>query len=135
MPQTPRITIETQFSIFLDNRPGTLARTCQALAKASINILALSISDTVDHVVVRLVVSDAKHAMKILHELHATVQERDVVFMDVPNHSGALAAVAQKLAEAGINIEYAYCTSFASQEVGHLVLRTNDIEVTIDALS
>lgn len=129
------ISIETQLSVFLDNRPGTLARTCQALAKEGINIMALSISDTVDHAVVRLVVSDAKKAVKVLDALHATVHERDVVFMDVPNKPGMLAKIAQKLAEAGINIEYAYCTSSADQEVGKLVLRTNNIEETIDALS
>jgi len=129
------ISIETQLSIFLDNRPGTLARTCQALAKEDINILALSISDTVDHAVVRMVVSDAKKAVQVLQAMHATVQERDVILMEVPNKPGMLAKVAQKLAEAGINIEYAYCTSSASQEMGNLVLRTNDIEETVDVLS
>jgi hypothetical protein len=105
------------------------------LAKANVNILALSISDTVDHAVVRIVVSDAKKAIQVLQALHATVQEREVVFMDVPNKPGMLAKVAQKLAEAGINIEYAYCTSSAAQEIGNLVLRTNDIEETINVLS
>ena len=129
------ISIETQLSIFLDNRPGALARTCQALAKERVNILALSISDTVDHAVVRLVVHDAKKAVKVLEALHATVQEREVLFMDVPNKPGALAEVAEKMAEAGINIEYAYCTTSASQETGNLVLRTNNLEETINALS
>ena len=49
--------VERQLSVFLDNRPGTLARTCQALAKEGVNILALSMSDTVDHIVVRLIAS------------------------------------------------------------------------------
>ncbi len=129
------ISIEAQLAIFLDNRPGTLSRTCQALAKEGINILALSISDTVDHAVVRMVVSDAKKAAKVLELLHTTVQERDVIFMEVPNKPGMLAQIAQKLAAAGINIEYAYCTGSTSQEIGNLVLRTNDIEATIDALS
>jgi len=129
------ISIQTQLAIFLDNRPGTLARTCQALAKAKVNILALSISDTVDHAVVRLVVDDAKQAVKVLEGMHATVQERDVIFMDVPNKPGMLAKIAEQLAEAGINIEYAYCTASTTQESGNLVLRTNDIEETINALS
>ena len=129
------ISIQTQLSIFLDNRPGTLARTCQALAKEGLNILALSISDTVDHAVVRMVVNDAKKAAQVLKALHATVQEREVILMDIPNQPGALAKVAEQLAEAGINIEYAYCASSASQEIGHMVLRTNDLEATIDVLS
>ena len=129
------ISIETQLSVFLDNRPGTMARACQALAKEGINILALSILDTVDHAVLRMVVSDAKRAVKILAALHSSIQEREVVFMDVPNQPGTLARLAQQLAETGINIEYAYCTASTSQTSGMLVLRTNDIEGAINALS
>lgn len=129
------ISIEKQFSIFLDNRPGTLARTCQALARDGVNILALSISDTVDHAVVRMITSDAGKTARVLQVLHATVHERDVVLMQVPNRPGVMAEVAQKLASAGINIEYAYCAASASQEHGTMVLRTNDVEETINALS
>ncbi len=129
------MTIERQLSIFLDNRPGTLARTCQALAKEAVNILALSISDTVDHAVIRMVVTDVKKAAQVLQGLHVTVQEREVVFMNLSNAPGQLASIAQKLAEAGINIEYAYCTATPSQPTGNMVLRTNDIEATINILS
>jgi len=130
------ISIEPQLAIFLDNRPGALARLCQALAKEGINIWSMSISDTVDHAVVRMVVSDAKKAATILQQqLHLPLQERDVVFMDIPNRPGILGEIAQKLTAAGINIEYAYCTSSKTQEQGNLVLRTNNIEETINALS
>lgn len=129
------ISIETQLSIFLDNRPGMLARACQALAKEQINILAMAISDTIDHAIIRLVVSDAKQAAAILQKLQLPVHERQVIFMDVPNTPGSLARIAERLAEAGVNIEYAYCTGSPTQPAGHLVLRTNDIEATINALS
>ncbi len=129
------ISIETQLSIFLDNRPGMLARTCQALAKEQINILAMCISDTVDHAIIRLVVSDVKKAAKLLQGLQLPVHERQVIFMDVPNAPGSIANISEQLAEAGINIEYAYCTGATSQPTGNLVLRTNDIEATINALS
>jgi hypothetical protein len=129
------IRIEKQLSVFLENRPGALARICQALLKAKINILALSLLDTVDHVVVRMIVDQATAAERILDSLHAMVQARDVVFMDLPNQAGALAGVCQRLAEAGINIEYAYCTCSPSHSAGELVLRTNDLEATINALS
>jgi hypothetical protein len=129
------IKIETQLAVFMDNRPGMLARTCQALAKAKINILALSILDTVDHAIVRMIVDKTKEAERVLSEMHAMVQGREVVYMDVPNAVGALASIAERLAEAGINLEYAYCTTPASQNAGALVLRTNDLEATINALS
>ncbi len=130
------ISIERQFSVFVDNRPGTLARACQALAKEGVNILALSISDTIDDAVVRFVVDDKKKAATALNSLHLTVHERDVIFMELPNQPGILATVAQKLAAAGINIEYAYCTSSTvAGQPGRLVLRPSDIEGAISALS
>jgi hypothetical protein len=129
------IKIETQLALFMDNRPGMLARTCQALANAKINIMALSILDTVDHAIVRMVVDKPKEAEQVLSRLHAMVQCRDVVFMEVPNQVGALAGIAERLAEAGINLEYAYCTGSPSHSAGAIVLRTNDLEATINALS
>lgn len=129
------IRIEPQLALFMENRPGMLARTCQALANAKVNILAMSILDTVDHVVVRLVVDKAKDAEQVLSKMHAMVQRHDVVVMDVPNRAGALADIAERLAEAGINLEYAYCTASPGQGEGALVLRTNDLESTINALS
>ena len=127
------IRIEKQLAVFLDNRPGTLARSCQALSKAQINILALSILDTVDHAVVRMVVDKPQEAERVLSGLHAMVQARDVIVMDVANEPGVLAKIAERLAGAGINIEYAYSTS--SKEQGALILRTNDLEGAINALS
>ena len=127
--------IEKQLAIFMDNRPGMLARTCEALAQAQINILALSIIDNVDHAIVRMVVDKSSDAERVLAKLHEKVQEKDVVLMEVPNKIGALARIAERLAEAGINLEYAYCTSSPAQSTGALVLRTNDLEATINALS
>ena len=83
----------------------------------------------------RQVVDHPKEAEQALSRLHATVQRRDVVFMDVPNQVGALAHIAERLAAAGINLEYAYCTASISHSGGALVLRTNDLEATINALS
>ena len=129
------IQIKPQLAVFLDNRPGMLLRTCQAMAAARVNILALSILDTVDHAIVRMVVDQPKEAEQVLSKLHAMVQRRDVVVMDVPNQVGVLAGIADKLTQAGINIEYAYCTATGAQQTGALVLRTNDLEATINALS
>ena len=129
------IKISPQLAVFMDNRPGMLARTCQALAKANINILALSILDTVDHAIVRMVVDKEKEAEGVLAGMHALVQRHDVIVMDVPNEVGALATIAEHLAEAGINLEYAYCTASTAHSAGAIVLRTNDLEATINALS
>lgn len=129
------IKIETQLTLFLDNRPGTLARVCQALARAKINIFALSILDAVDHAVIRIIVDKTKEAERILSDLREPLHAREVVFMDMPNEPGSLLRVAEKLAASGINIEYAYCTASPAHSEGALVLRTSDLEATINALS
>ena len=129
------ITIAKQLAIFLDNRPGMLARTCRALAKAKVNILAMSMHDTIDHTVVRLVVDKTPEAEQVCAGLHDLVQARDVIFMDLDNRVGALAELAERLAAAGINLEYAYCTTSPTHSAGAIVLRTNDLEATINTLS
>ena len=129
------LNVHAQLAVFLDNRPGILARVCQALAKARINIIALSVLDTVDHAIIRMVVDKPKEAERVLEQLPAIVQVRNVVFLEVPNEVGALARIAERLAEAGINLEYAYCAGSTSGSPGGLVLRTNDLEATINALS
>ena len=127
--------IVTQLTLFLDNRPGVLARTCQALAMSQINVLAMSILDTVDHAVVRMVMDKTPEAERVLSGLQISVHTRDVVFMDVDNKVGTLACISERLAAVGINIEYAYCTTSPSHSAGALVLRTSDLEATINALS
>lgn len=129
------IKIEKQLAIYMDNRPGVLARTCQALAAAKINILALSILDTVDHAIVRIIVDRPKEAEQLLAGMHVMIQARDVIWMDAPNQVGVLAGITERLAAAGINLEYAYCTSIGPETPGAIVFRTNDLEATINALS
>ena len=129
------IRIMPQLALFLENRPGMLSRTCQALAAAKINILAMSIIDIVDHAIIRLVLDKPKEGEQVLAKLQIMMQRGDVVYMDVPNTDGVLAGITEKLAQAGINLEYAYCTAASSHSEGALVLRTNDLEATINALS
>src|SRR5438552_12536979 len=103
--------ITKQLAIFLDNRLGMLARVADALAEAKINIYAISTSDTVDHSVIRLIVSDYRKALH-LFEAHGTlVVEDDVLMIEGDNRPGSLGRIAHKLADAKINIEYAYCAT------------------------
>src|SRR5512138_3224149 len=103
--------ITKQLAIFLDNRPGTLARVAETLGKAKINIYAISTSDTVDHTVIRLVVSDYRKALHVFEEHGTLVVEDDVVMIEGSNKPGVLAQIAHKLAGANINIEYCYSAS------------------------
>jgi len=118
--------IDKQLAVFLENKPGALARLCGALAERGVNLLALTVSDTVDHAVVRVVVDRPEEAAHVLGDAGMLVVESEVLVIEVPNRPGGLAAVARKLAEHDLNIEYAYCTTGPDNPSGNLVLRTHD---------
>ncbi|HVE17081.1 MAG TPA: ACT domain-containing protein [Chthoniobacterales bacterium] len=118
--------IVEQLALFLHNKPGTLAAVCDALAEARINIYGLSIADTVDHAVVRLVVSDTRRALHIF-EAHGTLAiESEVLMIENENKPGMLSRIAKVLAEKKINIEYAYLASQPSAKKGLLIMRVSD---------
>src|SRR4051794_13185581 len=98
--------IAKQLSVFLANKPGMLADVCDELASAEINIFALTISDTADHSVVRMVVSDHAKALHIFEERGVLTVESKVLMIENNNRPGALAKISKKLAKAKINIEY-----------------------------
>jgi len=127
--------ITKQLALFLENRPGTLARVCDALSSAKINIYAISTSDTVDHSVVRMVVSDPVKALFIF-EAHGTlVVEDDVLMITGNNKPGSLASLAHKLSRAKINIEYAYCATPPDAKRGLLILRVSDAKKALKVLN
>ena len=127
--------ITKQLAIFLDNRPGTLARVAEELAKARINIYAISTSDTVDHTVIRLVVSDYLKALHVFEEHGTLVVEDDVLTVEGSNKPGELARIAKKFAEAKINIEYCYSATPSSAKNGLMVLRVSNPSKALKVLN
>src|SRR5213080_2561466 len=127
--------ITIQLALFLDNRPGMLARVCEALSEARINIYALTISDTVDHSVIRMVVSDTRRALFLFEERSTLVVESEVLMIEGDNKPGSLARIAHKLAEANINIEYCYCATPPEAKKGLLVLRTSNARKALKVLN
>ena len=132
----PKLSIEsaTQLAVFLANRPGALARVCEALAQAEINIHALATSDTVDHSVVRMVVSDPTKALMLLGEAGVLALETEVLMIETVNEPGVLAKITERLAEKEVNIEYAYLAGGRGAEKGLIVLRPSDVEKARTAL-
>src|SRR5213079_1126735 len=126
----PKLSIEsaTQLAVFLANRPGALARVCEALAKAEINIHALTTSDTADHSVVRMVVSDPTKALMLLGEAGVLALETEVLMIETENHPGVLGQIAHRLADAEVNIEYAYMAATLNSTKGLMILRPDDVE-------
>ena len=99
-----------------------------ALANARINIYALATSDTVDHTVVRMVVSDPTKALMLLGEAGVLALETDVLTIETANQPGILAKIAERLADAEVNIEYTYLSPGREAEKGMIILRPSDVE-------
>jgi hypothetical protein len=132
----PKLSVKssTQLAVFLANRPGALARVCEALAKAEINIHALATSDTVDHSVVRMVVSNPTKALMLLGEAGVLALESDVLMIEAENEPGILGKIAEQLAEADVNIEYAYLAASPKAAKGLIILRLSDLDKAQRAL-
>jgi hypothetical protein len=128
--------IAKQLAVFVDNRPGTLARVCDALSAANkINIFAITTSDTVDHSVIRMVVSDTARALSVFEDHGSFVVEDDVIMFEGDNKSGSLAAIAHKLSDAGVNIEYCYCATSPSSKKGLMIMRTSNPKKALKVLN
>lgn len=112
-----------------------LARVCDALSEANINIYAISTSDTVDHAVVRMVVSDPDKAMYVFEEHGSLVVQDDVLMITGDNKPGSLAKLSRKLADAKVNIEYTYCATPPDAKKGLVILRVSDPKKALKALN
>ena len=132
MDFAPRI--ETQLSVFMENKPGRLANICSTLAQTGVNIFSMSIHDTVDHSIIRLIVDNPTKALILLEEEGLYIVTQKVVIVFIDNRPGCLAGIARKLASADQNIEYAYCTATPNQDSGALVLKIEDAERTLEDL-
>ena len=115
-----------QISIFLENKPGQLSAICRDLADAGINIATLSLADTADFGIVRMIVDDHEKAKDVLAEKGHVVNVREVIAVCVPDRPGGMAEVMQVLDKAGVNIEYSYAFAFHKGEKAVLVFRFSD---------
>ncbi len=105
--------VAKQFSIFMVNKPGVLAQVLGEFARAKVNIIAITMMDSVEHGVMRVIFAAPKRAKEVLSKLNMPYREVEVLCVNLANKAGALAAVAEKLAKNHINISYAYCTAGA----------------------
>jgi hypothetical protein len=109
----PDTRLATQFSIFLVNKPGVLAQVTRALADSKINVIAMTLVDSQEHGVLRVVAEDPANTRQVLAQLNLPLTETEVLCLELSNHPGALADVATLLGTNHVNINYAYCTSGA----------------------
>jgi hypothetical protein len=127
--------IQTQFSIFLINKPGVLASVTNALAKAHVNITALALMDSGEHGALRIVCDNADTTRTVLGKAHDRWTESEVLTLELENRPGAFAAVTQELAENKINITYAYITGGQPGGRSLAVFKLQDIKKAQEVLA
>jgi len=124
-----------QLTVAIENQPGRLAAIGRTLATHDINIKDLSINDTVEQGVVRLITSDPARARALLTGAGLYVIEADVVVIDLRDIPGTLARVTQALADVGVNIEYAYGSEDANEQKLRLILKVSNVTRAVETLA
>jgi hypothetical protein len=117
--------IQTEITVKLANSPGALSRVAQLLGGERINMLAMCVEPS-GHL--RMVVDNPLHAAGTLREQHYNVEERDVLYTAMPNEPGSLGRALKMLAEAGINVDYAYASGIDRLPMVGVVIGVNDAQ-------
>jgi hypothetical protein len=123
-----------QISIFLENKAGRLSEVTGILAQAGVNIRALSLADTTDFGVLRLIVDNNQKAEEALKEAGFTVRITHVVAVEVDDRPGGLHFILDALTQAGINVEYMYAFVQQSGSNAIMIFRFDQLEPAIDVL-
>ncbi|MBN1509457.1 MAG: ACT domain-containing protein [Sedimentisphaerales bacterium] len=126
--------VAPQFSVFMVNKPGVLAQVLGEFANLKINITAITMMDSAEHGVMRVVFEDPAKARELLSRLNMPCNETEVLCVNLDNKAGALATVAEKLAKGHINISYAYCTAGARGGRTTGVLKVSDVKKAMKLL-
>ena len=124
-----------QISIFLENKSGRLAEVTRLLGTGGINIRALTLADTTDFGILRLIVNDVASAVDILKKEGFTVGKTEVVGIEVPDRPGGLAQILDRIGEAGLNVEYMYAFVEKSGNDAVVIFRFDDPDEAIRLLT
>jgi hypothetical protein len=123
-----------QISIFLENKSGRMAEVTDVLAKSGINIRALSLADTTDFGILRLIVNDTDKAKQVLKDNGFTVGKTEVIAVEVPDRPGGLAEILNVIKNEEINVEYMYAFVQRSGDKAIIIFRFDELEKAIFAL-
>jgi hypothetical protein len=123
-----------QISVFLENKAGRLAEVTKVLGEGGINIRALSLADTTDFGILRLIVDQYDQAREILKQHGFTVGKTEVVAIEVPDRPGGLAWVLQILSDSDVNVEYMYAFVQHSGKNAVIIFRFDNLEKAIELL-
>jgi hypothetical protein len=118
------MSIRTELSLRLPNSPGALSGVCRLMSDERVNIIALMLESSGQ---MRMVVDNHVHGGAVLREHHHQVSEREVILVTVPNTPGSLAPALKLLADANVNIEYAYAGVADTNQMASIVVGTDDV--------
>lgn len=124
-----------QLSIFVENRSGRMAEITRKIAEAGVDIRALSIADTADFGILRLIVDRPEQAEKALREKGLTVSLTEVIAVQIADRPGGFAEAVQVLTDAGVNVEYMYAFVCRREGQACVIVRVDDSACAVDALS
>lgn len=123
-----------QISVFLENKPGSLVHATRVLKENNINIRTLSLAETVDFGILRLIVNDVEKTNKVLKDAGFRVSKTVVVAVEVPDQPGGLHSIMEALTQDAINVEYLYAFVEKSGQNAVIIFRFDDPEKAIDVL-
>ena len=115
-----------QLSLFIENRPGALSEVCRVLKSASVNIFAMSVADTREFGILRLLLDDIAKGNEALKAAGFITRENDVLAIAVPDCSGGLASVFEKTDELGLSVEYMYAIPTGKTDKAVIIFRFDD---------
>ncbi|MFW6052412.1 MAG: ACT domain-containing protein [Desulfosalsimonas sp.] len=124
----------TQISVFMENRSGRLARITTVLGNSGVNIRAMSLADTSDFGILRLIVSDIDKAHRILKQQGFLVRTAEVVAVAIPDVPGALGNLLSLMEHADLNVEYMYAFVEKAHDQAILIFRFDDMDRAIDVM-
>jgi len=127
------MTVE-QLSVFVENKPGKLVEALETLAEAKIDLRALSLADTSDFGILRIIVDKPEQALRNLSEAGYLVKSNEVLAVVIGDKPGGLAAVVRILSEAGVDIEYTYAFVAHSKDEAYVILRVDNNEAAVKIL-
>ena len=126
--------VQRQITVAIENQPGRLAQISRALAQNGINIKDISILDNIEQGVIRMVTSNPVAAKALLHEQGFYPVEADVLVIDLPDTPGKLSVLSQSMADASVNIDYAYGSEDPSEQKMRIVMKASPLARACDVL-
>lgn len=124
-----------QLSIFMENKPGQLRAVCQALADAGLNLQTMTLADTKEFGIARLILPEWQQAKAVLEQAGFLVKVSEVLAIEVDDRPGGLAEVLSIIEEANLNIEYMYAFAFVRRSRALLIFRFDDVDAALASLT